>query len=148
MPMLWNLKGNDRFGDNRNYQKYSSKEHVGSAIVTENVTGTVGNINLRDSAFIAENGDKLNVGNVKVESAVNEYDTESRSSSKGMGVGVNTSFGSDGKAKGTTVNVSASRSNSNTDETIHHNGSFTNVDEVHNNTGTIIIKGFNKVYWI
>ena len=63
-----------------------------------------------------------------------------------MGVGVNTSFGSDGKAKGTTVNISASRSNSNTDETIHHNGSFTNVDEVHNNTGTMIIKGFNKVY--
>lgn len=75
------LKGNDRFGDNRNYQKYSSKEHVGSAIVTENVTGTVGNINLRGSAFIAENGDKLNIGNVKVESAVNEYDTESRSRS-------------------------------------------------------------------
>ena len=67
-----------------------------------------------------------------------------RSSSKGMGVGVNTSFGSDGKAKGTTVNVSASRSNSNTDETIHHNGSFTNVDEVHNNTGTMIIRGFNQ----
>ena len=78
------LKGNDRFGDSRNYQKYSSKEHVGSAIVTENVTGTVGNINLRGSAFIAENGDKINIGNVRVESAVNEYDTESRSGSKGM----------------------------------------------------------------
>ena len=61
-----------------------------------------------------------------------------------MGVGVNTSFGSDGKAKGTTVNVSASRSNSNTDETIHHNGNFSNVDEVHNNTGTMIIRGFNQ----
>lgn len=61
-----------------------------------------------------------------------------------MGVGVNTSFGLDEKAKGTTVNVSASRSNSNTDETIHHNGSFSNVDEVHNNTGTMIIRGFNQ----
>ena len=78
------LKGNDRFGDSRNYQKYSSKEHVGSAIVTEKVTGTVGNINLRGSAFIAENGDKINIGNVRVESAVNEYDTESRSKSRGM----------------------------------------------------------------
>ena len=29
-------------------------------------------------------------------------------------------------------------------ETIHHNGSFTNVDEVHNNTGTMIIRGFNQ----
>ena len=78
------LKGNDRFGDSRNYQKYSSKEHVGSAIVTEKVTGTVGDINLRGSAFIAENGDKINIGNVRVESAVNEYDTESRSGNKGM----------------------------------------------------------------
>ena len=78
------LKGNDRFGDSRNYQKYSSKEHVGSAIVTEKVTGTVDNINLRGSAFIAENGDKINISNVRVESAVNEYDTESRSGSKGM----------------------------------------------------------------
>ena len=78
------LKGNDRFGDSRNYQKYSSKEHVGSAIVTEKVTGTVDNINLRGSAFIAENGDKINIGNVRVESAVNEYDTESRSRSRGM----------------------------------------------------------------
>jgi len=78
------LKGNDRFGDSRNYQKYSSKEHVGSAIVTEKVTGTVGDINLRGSAFIAENGDKINIGNVRVESAVNEYDTESRSGSRGM----------------------------------------------------------------
>ena len=78
------LKGNDRFGDSRNYQKYSSKEHVGSAIVTEKVTGTAGDINLRGSAFIAENGDKINIGNVRVESAVNEYDTESRSGSRGM----------------------------------------------------------------
>lgn len=58
------LKGNERFRDSRNYQKYSSKEHVGSAIVTEKGTGTVGDINLRGSAFIAENGDKYIVGNI------------------------------------------------------------------------------------
>ncbi|ALA95073.1 hypothetical protein [Leptotrichia sp. oral taxon 212] len=33
------LKGNDRFGDKKNYQKYSSREHVGSAIVIEKGTG-------------------------------------------------------------------------------------------------------------
>ena len=124
------LKGNDRFGDNRNYQKYSSKEHVGSAIVTENVIGTVGNINLRDSAFIAEKGDKLNIGNVKVESAVNEYDTESRSRSKGM--------------LSSRKSYTESHTEKNAAETIHANGSFTNVDEVHNNTGTMIIRGFNQ----
>ena len=64
------LKGNDRFGDSRNYQKYSSKEHVGSAIVTEKGTGTAGDTDLRGSVFIAENSDKINIGNVKVESAI------------------------------------------------------------------------------
>ena len=82
------------------------------------------------------------VKNITKESV--ELHNSYRSSSKGMGVGVNTSFGSDGKAKGTTVNISASRSNLNTDETIHHNGSFSNVDEVHNNTETMIIRGFNQ----
>lgn len=59
-----------KVGGSRNYQKYSSKEHVGSAIVTEKGTGTAGDINLRGSVFIAENSDKINIGNVKVESAI------------------------------------------------------------------------------
>ena len=29
-------------------------------------------------------------------------------------------------------------------ETIHANGSFTNVNEVHNNTGTMTLSGFNQ----
>ncbi|MBF1333873.1 MAG: hypothetical protein HXM49_06975 [Leptotrichia sp.] len=58
------LKGNDRFGDKKNYQKYSSREHGGSAIVTEKGTGTAGDINLRGSVFIAENSDKYIVGNI------------------------------------------------------------------------------------
>ena len=53
-----------KVGDSRNYQKYSSKEHVGSAIVTEKGTGTAGDINLRGSVFIAENSDKYIVGNI------------------------------------------------------------------------------------
>ncbi len=40
--------------------------------------------------------------------------------------------------------ISVSRSNWNTDETLHHNGSFTNVNEVHNNTGTMTLSGFNQ----
>ena len=61
-----------------------------------------------------------------------------------MGVGANTSFGSDGKSKGTTVNASVNRSNSNTDETIYRNESFTNVNEAHNNTGSMVLNGFNQ----
>ena len=40
--------------------------------------------------------------------------------------------------------ISASRSNRNTDETIHANGNFSNVNEVHNNTGTMTLSGFNQ----
>ena len=40
--------------------------------------------------------------------------------------------------------ISVSRSNQNTVETIHANGSFTNVNEVHNNTGTMTLSGFNQ----
>ena len=36
------------------------------------------------------------------------------------------------------------RSNQNTDETIHANGNFSNVNEVHNNTGTMTLSGFNQ----
>ena len=36
------------------------------------------------------------------------------------------------------------RSNQNTVETVYTNGNFKNVNEVHNNTGTMIIRGFNQ----
>ena len=42
------------------------------------------------------------------------------------------------------VRVSASGSKMNTDETIYQNGSFVNVDEVHNNTKNITLSGFNQ----
>ena len=40
--------------------------------------------------------------------------------------------------------ISVSRSNQNTVETIHANGNFSNVNEVHNNTGTMTLSGFNQ----
>ena len=39
--------------------------------------------------------------------------------------------------------ISVSKSNQNTVETIHANGNFRNVNEVHNNTGTMTLSGFN-----
>ncbi|RRD38975.1 filamentous hemagglutinin N-terminal domain-containing protein, partial [Leptotrichia sp. OH3620_COT-345] len=69
------LEGNDKLGTNsKNYSTFSSKENAGSAIVTKKVSGTVNNINLTGSAFIAEDGKGLSVKNVNVESAVNKYD--------------------------------------------------------------------------
>jgi len=38
----------------------------------------------------------------------------------------------------------AGRSNQNTVKTVYTNGNFKNVNEVHNNTGTMIIGGFNQ----
>ncbi|EEY35556.1 hemagglutinin repeat-containing protein, partial [Pseudoleptotrichia goodfellowii] len=77
------LNGSDRFGDDKNYQKYKAKEYVGSGIVAEKATGKVGDINLKGSAFVVEDGKGLKVGNVKAESAVNEYDSELKGSIKG-----------------------------------------------------------------
>ena len=72
----------------------------------------------------------------------NRYSSES----SGFGVGVSAGIGSNGqiKSNGISGNISANRSNQNTDETLHHNGSFTNVNEVHNNTGTMTLSGFNQ----
>ena len=72
----------------------------------------------------------LNIGNVRVKSAVNEYDTESRSRSKGM--------------LSSRKSYTESHTEENATETIHANGSFTNVNEVHNNTGTMTLSGFNQ----
>ena len=65
----------------------------------------------------------------------NRYSSES----SGFGVGVSAGIGSNGqiKSNGISGNISANRSNQNTDETIHANGNFSNVNEVHNNTGSM-----------
>ena len=61
-------------------------------------------------------------------------------------MGVSAGIGSNGqiKSNGISGNISANRSNQNTDETIHANGNFSNVNEVHNNTGTMTLSGFNQ----
>ena len=61
-------------------------------------------------------------------------------------MGVSAGIGSNGqiKSNGISGNISANRNNQNTDETIHENGNFSNVNEVHNNTGTMTLSGFNQ----
>ena len=68
----------------------------------------------------------------------------SSSSSRGINVGATIGYGHKIQTTGNGRSISASRSNRNTDETIHANGSFTNVNEVHNNTGTMTLSGFNQ----
>ena len=85
-----------------------------------------------------------NVANIQKEAVElrNRYSSES----SGFGVGVSAGIGSNGqiKSNGISGNISANRSNQNTVETIHANGNFSNVNEVHNNTGTMTLSGFNQ----
>ena len=68
----------------------------------------------------------------------------SSSSSRGINVGATIGYGHKIQTTGNGRSISASRSNRNTDETIHANGNFRNVNEVHNNTGTMTLSGFNQ----
>ena len=145
------VSGNIRAGFNKS--KSSTTSHTESAVVTtmqpmnENSSITYNNVNnityqgtqAQDGTFIYNN-----VANIQKEAVElrNRYSSES----SGFGVGVSAGIGSNGqiKSNGISGNISANRNNQNTDETIHANGSFTNVNEVHNNTGTMTLSGFNQ----
>ena len=84
------------------------------------------------------------VKNIKKESV--ELHNFYRSSSKSFGInaGATIGYGHKIQTTGNGGSISVSRSNQNTVETIHANGSFTNVNEVHNNIGTMTLSGFNQ----
>ena len=69
-----------------------------------------------------------------------------RSSSKSFGVsaGAIIGYGHKIQTTGNGGDISASKGNQNTTETIYQNGNFQNVNEVHNNTGTMTLSGFNQ----
>ena len=62
----------------------------------------------------------------------------------GINTGATIGYGHKTQITGNGGSISASRSNQNTSETINENGKFQNVNEVHNNTGTMILDGFNQ----
>ena len=64
--------------------------------------------------------------------------------SYGVSVGATVGYGHKLQTTGNGGSISVSRSNQNTVETIHANGNFSNVNEVHNNTGTMTLSGFNQ----
>ena len=145
------VSGNIRAGFNKS--KSSTTSHTESAVVTtmkpmnENSSITYSNVNnITYQGTQAQGGTFIynNVANIQKEAVElrNRYSSES----SGFGVGVSVGIGSNGqiKSNGISGNISANRSNRNTDETIHANGNFTNVNEVHNNTGTMTLSGFNQ----
>ena len=133
-------------------QSSSSSHTEGAAVTTlkpmdENSSITYSNVNsITYQGTQAQGGTFIynNVANIQKEAVElrNRYSSES----SGFGVGVSVGIGSNGqiKSNGISGNISANRSNRNTDETIHANGSFKNVNEVHNNTGSMVLNGFNQ----
>ena len=145
------VSGNIRAGFNKS--KSSTTSHTESAVVTtmqpmnENSSITYNNVNnITYQGTQAQGGTFIynNVANIQKEAVElrNRYSSES----SGFGVGVSAGIGSNGQIKSNSIsgNISANRSNRNTDETIHANGNFSNVNEVHNNTGTMTLSGFNQ----
>ena len=62
----------------------------------------------------------------------------------GVSSGATIGYGHKIQTTGNGGSISASKSNQNTTETIYQNGNFQNVNEVHNNTGTMTLSGFNQ----
>ena len=145
------VSGNIRAGFNKS--KSSTASHTESAAVTtmkplnENSSITYNNVNnITYQGTQAQGGTFIynNVANIQKEAVElrNSYSSESSS----FGVGVSAGIGSNGQIKpnGISGNVSTNRSNQNTVETVYANGNFKNVNEVHNNTGSMTLSGFNQ----
>lgn len=145
------VSGNIRAGFNKS--KSSTASHTESAAVTtmkplnENSSITYNNVNnITYQGTQAQGGTFIynNVANIQKEAVElrNSYSSES----SGFGVGVSAGIGSNGQIKpnGISGNVSANRSDQNTVETVYANGNFKNVNEVHNNTGSMTLSGFNQ----
>ena len=85
-----------------------------------------------------------NVKNIRKEAVELHNSSSSRSSNFGISTGAAIGYGYGTQITGNGGSVSANRSNQNTNETIYQNGNFQNVNEVHNNTGTMTLSGFNQ----
>ena len=133
--------------------KSTSNSHTESAVVTTmkpadgNSSITYNNVNnITYQGTQAQGGTFIynNVANIQKEAVELHNSYTSSSSSRGINAGATIGYGHKIQTTGNGGSISVSRSNQNTDETLHHNGSFTNVNEVHNNTGTMTLSGFNQ----
>ena len=85
-----------------------------------------------------------NVANIQKEAVELHNSYSSSSSSRGISAGATIGYGHKLQTTGNGGSISASRSSQNTVETIYANGNFKNVNEVHNNTGSMVLNGFNQ----
>ena len=154
-----NASANNNFyaniGVNAGYStsKNSNNSHNESAVVTtmkpmnENSSITYNNVNnITYQGTQAQGGTFIynNVKNIRKEAVELHNSSSSRSSNFGISTGATIGYGYRTQITGNGGSVSANRSNQNTNETIYQNGNFQNVNEVHNNTGTMTLSGFNQ----
>ena len=154
-----NVSANNNFyaniGVNAGYStsKNSNNSHNESAVVTtmklmnENSSITYNNVNnITYQGTQAQGGTFIynNVKNIRKEAVELHNSSSSRSSNFGISTGATIGYGYGTQITGNGGSVSANRSNLNTTETIYQNGNFQNVNEVHNNTGTMTLSGFNQ----
>ena len=85
-----------------------------------------------------------NVANIQKEAVELHNSYSSSSSSRGINAGATIGYGHKIQTTGNGGSISASQSNQNTVETVYANGNFKNVNEVHNNTGSMVLNGFNQ----
>ena len=133
--------------------KSTSNSHTESAVVTtmkpadENSSITYNNVNnITYQGTQAQGGTFVynNVENIRKEAVELHNSSNSSSSSKGINTSATVGYGHKMQTTGNGGSISASKSNQNTTETIYQNGNFQNVNEVHNNTGTMTLSGFNQ----
>ena len=133
--------------------KSTSNSHTESAVVTtmkpadENSSITYNNVNnITHQGTQAQGGTFIynNVANIQKEAVELHNSYTSSSSSRGINAGATIGYGHKIQTTGNGGSISASKSNQNTTETIYQNGNFQNVNEVHNNTGTMTLSGFNQ----
>ena len=133
--------------------KNSNNSHNESAVVTtmkpmnENSSITYNNVNnITYQGTQAQGGTFIynNVKNIRKEAVELHNSSSSRSSNFGISTGATIGYGYGTQITGNGGSVSANRSNLNTTETVYQNGNFQNVNEVHNNTGTMTLSGFNQ----
>ena len=133
--------------------KSTSNSHTESTVITTmkptngNSSITYNNVkNIEYQGTQAQGGTFVynNVENIRKEAVELHNSSNSSSSSKGISASATVGYGHKMQTTGNGGSISASKSNQNTEETMYQNGNFANVNEVHNNTGSMIISGFNQ----
>ena len=130
----------------------SSAHTEGAAVTTlkpmdENSSITYNNVNnITYQGTQAQGGTFIynNVANIQKEAVELHNSYTSSSSSRGINAGATIGYGHKLQTTGNGGSISASQSNQNTVETVYANGNFKNVNEVHNNTGSMVLNGFNQ----